>query len=163
MRQFLKKKRRKLHCFLILIAWWPMRLFETWSWCMEIFASAIVLEGEVELEDEDEAEEEDDLRVANCTFSVWPNAVLLPSLTSSAWIPSTVDCEDMDTLVAIPYLISSPSTVSKFDHWIQKMYKTILSLNFFTTIPPLNPNHIKNCRFTFKLKDRDMWMPNSYR
>ena len=37
---------------------------------MEIFASAIVLEGEVELEDEDEAEEEDDLRVANCTFSV---------------------------------------------------------------------------------------------
>ena len=39
---------------------------------MEIFASAIVLEGEVELEEEDEAEEEeeDDLRVANCTFSV---------------------------------------------------------------------------------------------
>ena len=38
---------------------------------MEIFASAIVLEGEVELEEEDEAEEEeDDLRLANCTFSV---------------------------------------------------------------------------------------------
>jgi len=38
---------------------------------MEIFASAIVLEGEVELEEEDEAEEEeDDLRLANFTFSV---------------------------------------------------------------------------------------------
>ena len=99
---------------------------------MEIFASAIVLEGEVELEEEDEAEEEeDDLRLANCTFSVWPNAVLLPSLTSSAWKPSTVDCEDTDTLVAIPYLISSPSLVSKFDHWIQKMYKTIFSMNYF--------------------------------